>query len=137
MAGFKVTLNLNAIAEIQQAARNAALDTVEVLATDLANSHTMPFDNGYLQGGGTYTTGVTVEGNQTVDFTEGDVIHVALTNDAPQARRLYYHPEYKFQRGKNNHAGALWLEPYISGEKKDFIRDKYAQLLQMRLNRNK
>lgn len=55
-----------------------------------------------------------------------------LITGSIQARRLYYHPEYNFQRGKNHNAGAYWLEPYISGEKKDFVRDKYTELFRRR-----
>ena len=36
--------------------------------------------------------------------------------------------ELTFQNGRTSH----WLEPYISGSKKDFIRDKYTELYKRR-----
>lgn len=49
---------------------------------------------------------------------------------APQARRLYYHPEYNFQRGKNPNAGAAWYAPYEKGGAKEgFLPDAFAKLM--------
>lgn len=118
---MKATVKLDraAIKRITDAAKEAALDTMDALYTDLANdSKTMPFDTGDMQN------------NQT--FVEPTESGAVLITGSPQARRLYYHPEYNFQRGKNHNAGAYWLEPYISGEKKDFIRDKYTELFRRR-----
>ncbi len=52
-----------------------------------------------------------------------------LTTDAPQARRLYYHPEYNFQTVNNPNAGGLWLEPWQPGGRREtFAQDKFAEL---------
>lgn len=102
---------------------------MEAVNKDLVDAMTMPFDTGNMQNGGTYTSGVTVNGNTVCDFSAENQLHIALTNDAPQARRLYYHPEYQFQVGKNTNAGAYWLEPYISGNKKDFIKNEFEKNL--------
>lgn len=155
----KVTLNKAVIQRISDAAKAAAVDTMEQLYTDLVNnSKTMPFDSGDMQNNQTF-----------VDTTESGAV---LITGSPQARRLYYHPELmvdsqtgagpfpikdssgnvkgfryrkgahlipdpkgrmlNFQKGKNANAGAYWLEPYISGDKKDFIRDKYIELFRRR-----
>ncbi len=108
-----------AIRKIQEAAKAAAAEALEVTYTDLVNSHTMPFDTGDMQNNQTF-----------VDQTEQGAV---LITGSPQARRLYYHPEYNFQRGKNKNAGAKWLEPYISGEKKDFVKTEFAKALGKRL----
>ncbi len=117
---MKVTVKIDnaAIKRISNAVKAAAVDTMEQLYTDLVNSKTMPFDSGDMQNNQTF-----------VDTTESGAV---LITGSPQARRLYYHPEYNFQRGKNPNAGAYWLEPYISGDKKDFIRDKYVELFRKR-----
>lgn len=129
---ISIKLDYAKIRQIEQAALAAAIEALEVLCTDIANSYTMPFDTGNMQNGGTYTAGFTVEGNSVINMSEGDEIHVCLTNDAPQARRLYYHPEYNFQRGKNVNAGAYWLEPYISGSKKEFVKAEFTEILRRR-----
>lgn len=131
-----IKLNIQNIRKIEQAAKEAAVEAMEIVKRDLENSATMPFASGNLQNGGTYIyerkdgssrTGATVSGNEIVDFSEGDVIHIGLTNDAPQARRLYYHPEYNFRKGGNENAGGEWLEPYISGDKKDLIAAEFTK----------
>lgn len=117
---MKVTVRLDksVIKRISEAAKLAAIDTMEQVYTDLVNAETMPFDKGDMQNNQTF-----------VNSTETGAV---LITGSPQARRLYYHPEYNFQTGKNHNAGAYWLEPYISGDKKDFIRDKYTELFRKR-----
>lgn len=114
----KITLDPTAIASIEQAARDAAAETLEAVYTDLVSAQTMPFDTGDMQNNQTF-----------VDKTDSGAV---LVTGSPQARRLYYHPEYNFQRGKNSKAGAKWLEPYISGEKKDFAADEFTAAFKRR-----
>lgn len=108
-----------AIRKIQEAAKAAAAEALEVTYTNLTESKTMPFDTGDMQN------------NQT--FVEQTEQGAVLITGSPQARRLYYHPEYNFQRGKNKNAGAGWLEPYISGDKKDFVKTEFAKALKRRI----
>lgn len=117
---MRVEINLDeqAIQSIVEISKAAAVDTMETVYADLVASQTMPFDTGDMQNNNTW-----------VEPTEDGAV---LITGSPQARRLYYHPEYNFQRGKNHHAGAYWLEPYISGSKKDFIREKYSELFRRR-----
>lgn len=119
---MKVTVKLNkaVIQRISDAAKAAAVDTMEQLYTDLVESKTMPYNLGDMQNNQTF-----------VDSTESGAV---LITGSPQARRLYYHPEYNFQQkeGANGSRGAFWLEPYISGSKKNFIRDKYTELFRRR-----
>lgn len=115
---IEIKLNTGAIQRLEAAAKAAAVDAMEQLHTDLVSSQTMPFDTGDMQNNQTF-----------VDTTESGAV---LITGSPQARRLYYHPEFNFQRGKNPNAGAHWLDPYISGSKKDFIREKYTELFRRR-----
>ncbi len=117
---MKVEISLYpvAIRRLEQAALAAATETLEVMYTDLISSQTMPFDTGDMQN------------NQT--FVESTETGAVLITGSPQSRRLYYHPEYNFQRGKNTNAGAYWLEPYISGSKKDFVRTEFAEIFKRR-----
>ena len=117
---MKVSLDLNhnAIRMLEKAALAAAAEVLEVLYTDLVASQTMPFDTGDMQN------------NQT--FVESTETGAVLVTGSPQARRLYYHPEYNFQQGKNSNAGAYWLAPYITGGKKDFVRTEFAEIFKRR-----
>lgn len=114
----EIKLDYKAIRKIEQAAKAAAVDTMKQLYTDLVNSKTMPFDRGNMQNNQTF-----------VDSTESGAV---LITGSPQARRLYYHPEYNFQRGKNANAGAYWLEPYITGSKKEFVQAEFTEIFKRR-----
>ena len=112
----EIKLDEAALARLDGAAKAAALETVEAVKTDLVSSQTMPFDTGAMQGS-----------LHTEQFDAADESHTVLQTDGPQARRLYFHPEYNFQRGKNPNAGAAWYGPYEAGGVKErFIPDTFA-----------
>ncbi len=133
---IKVTVKLDkaAIAKIEKAVLESAEVAMEQVRTDLISSATLPADQYVLQNGGTYVNGNGPyqgykDQNSVVDFSSSDEkIHISLVNDVPQARRLYYHPEYHFQQGKNANAGAGWFEPYITGDKKDFVKNSFTKI---------
>lgn len=127
---IEIKLDKQAIRKIENAAKAAALEAMEKLRKDLLDSETMPFDTGDMQNNQTF---VSVEGEETINGE--DTYSVSLVTGSPQARRLYYHPEYQFQQGHNDNAGALWLEPYINGDKKDFVKQEYIKALKGRLNK--
>lgn len=111
---ISIKLDYAKIRQIEQAALASASETLEAVYTDLVSSQTMPFDTGDMQNNQTF-----------VERTENGAV---LITGSPQARRLYYHPEYNFQRGKNTNAGAFWLDPYISGSKKDFVKAEFTEI---------
>lgn len=91
--------------------------TADVLVTDLRDSQTMPFDTGNLQNDSTF-----------VDDSQKEKGKVSIVSSTPYARRLYYHPEYNFRTTNNRNAGGKWFEPYISGNRTDFLKDTFAKL---------
>lgn len=126
---MKITIKLNQqkIRNIEDAVKESAVEAMEVLHTDLNNSQTMPFDTGDMQNNQTF---VAVDGDDTINGK--DIYLVSIVTGSPQARRLYYHPEYNFQTGKNTNAGAYWLDPYINGNKKDLVKVKFMEALKRR-----
>ena len=110
----EVKLDMQAISAIAKAYEESAELTMKELRADLENSRTMPFDDGDMQN------------SQTFVAKNDD--GASIVTGSPQARRLYYHPEYNFQQGKNEHAGGKWLEPYISGDKKDFVQSTFTKI---------
>lgn len=114
-ASIKIDLDLQAIAKLSAAVKTAAETSIEALKTDVIAAQVMPFDTGDMQN------------NQTFTATEddGDSISARLVTGSPQARRLYYHPEYNFQKVNNPNAGGKWLEPWIDGERKDFLENTF------------
>lgn len=115
--GVKIELDQAAIARLTKAVAPAAEKTIDALHTDVVAAQVMPFDTGDMQN------------NQTFTVTESDEDSVTsrLVTSSPQSRRLYYHPEYHFQKGNNPNAEGLWLEPWTGGERKDFVQNTFAE----------
>lgn len=112
------TMNHQALKIISDAQRQALEMTGQQVLNDLRNEQTMPFDTSNLQNDQTY-----------MDDSKSSDGQVSVVSDTPYARRLYYHPEYDFQQGKNPNAGAEWFEPYISGNKSRKIKEWFKQFV--------
>lgn len=92
--------------------------TAEKLLEDLRQSQKMPWRTGNLQGDSTF-----------VDCSESGHGRVYLVSDTPYARRLYFHPEYHFDRSENPNAGGKWLDDYLpGGTKEDFAQNAFNKL---------
>ena len=91
--------------------------TADALVTDLRDSQTMPFDTGNLQNDSTF-----------LDDSQKEQGKVSIVSSTPYARRLYYHPEYNFRTTNNRNAGGKWFEPYISGNRTDFVKETFSKL---------
>ena len=123
MAFVDIELDMAALAAISSAARASALETAEAVKTDIIDNQTMPFDQGTMQGS-----------LHTDQFEDGDTTHTVLQTDGPQARRLYFHPEYNFQKVNNPNAGAAWYEPYTEGGAKEtFVSETMAAKMKEKL----
>ena len=119
----KVVMNLKNIKAIQAEAQEAMIQALTATTTDLKQAQTVPFDVGILQN----TT--------TVDDSEKYKNRAKIISHALYAGKLYFHPEYNYRKTNNANAGAGWFDPYITGGKKDFIRNAYGKLLRRRLAR--
>lgn len=116
--GIKIELDTATIAKLEAAALPAAGKAIEALKTDVIAAQVMPFDTGDMQNTQTFT--VTEAGEREVT--------ARLVTGSPQARRLYYYPEYNFQTVNNPNAGGEWLEPWLNGERKDFAQNTFTEL---------
>lgn len=129
--GIEIKLDMQAIKAIEDAAVKSAEVAMEQVRTDLVSAQTLPADQYVLQNGGMYVDnpksyhGYKAK-ESVINVSSNDEVHISLVNDVPQARRLYYHPEYHFQRVNNLNAGAAWLEPYITGGKKDLAKNEFV-----------
>lgn len=117
---MKVTTTMNqaALSTLAKAQRQALEMTGQQTLGDLRNSQTMPFDKGNMQNDQT-----------ALDDTKSAQGQVSIVTDAPQARRLYFHPDYNFQKGKNPSAGAGWFDPYIDGNKAKKVKEWFKQFM--------
>lgn len=115
---MKITVNKTAVKNIEKIADMAAVKTMNVLLGEVRNEQVMPFDTGEMQNEQTF---INVQ-------KESEQMKVSIITGSPQARRLYFHPEYNFQRGKNANAGAEWFEPWAEGKYKDFIPETFKKI---------
>lgn len=112
-----VTINTRKVKQLTQAQITALEQTAEALHTEVVQAQVMPRDTGHLQNDSTF-----------IDRSRSQSGIVSLVTQTPYARRLYFHPEYNFQTKKNPNAQGKWLEPWISGEEKDFCKKAFIAL---------
>lgn len=97
--------------------------TGEALHTEVLKAQVMPMDTGTMQNEDTF-----------VDYSDSSKGSVSLVTTSPQARRLYYHPEYDFQTVNNSSARGKWLEPWMKGgTEENFVPEAFFMLLKRRL----
>ena len=94
----KFTLNHKNLAAIDEIAVQSLIKTADALKTDVQQSETMPMETGKLQNRSTF-----IDKSQAKDFK------VMIVSDTPYARRLYFHPEYRFNHEHNKNAGGKWF----------------------------
>lgn len=117
---IKLELDAAAIKRFEAAAVTAAGKTGETVLTEIRSAQVMPFDNGTMQNADTYATEA---------YRDGGAVCVDIITDSPQARRLYYHPEYDFQTVNNPNAGGEWLKPWLpGGAEEDFAAETFKRL---------
>nr|DAU31643.1 MAG TPA: Minor capsid protein [Caudoviricetes sp.] len=112
-----VKLNMARIQELTAASVRALEKTAEALHTEVVQAQVFPRDTGHLQNEATF-----------VDYSESSQGKVTLVSATPYARRLYYHPEYHFQKDENPNARGEWYEDWLpGGSEADFAAKAYKQ----------
>ena len=112
----RVELNMSVLNMLDSAQLEALGQTADATLTELRDRQVMPFDTGNLQNDSTF-----------IDDSQKTTVSIVTT--APQARRLYFHPEYNFKRANNSNAGGKWFESFLND---DFITSAYARLLKQK-----
>lgn len=107
-ANSVIKMNWGRIRELIDSAVTALEQTGEYLHTEVIQAQVMPFDQGNLQNESTF-----------VDTSESKTGKVTLVSSTPYARRLYFHPEYHFQKEENPYAGGEWYKDWLPGGKKE------------------
>lgn len=150
-ARSRVTLFTRRIKQLEQAQITALEKTTEALHTEVVQAKIMPRDTGALQNEKTF-----------VDKTDSKHGKVLIVSEGPYARRLYYHPEYHFNRdgwdekvygkrgqfakngreykGKtihhegNKNARGKWFQPWLAGgEQEEFVKKKFKKIYKKEL----
>lgn len=117
----KTKINSAFVKDFEESALKCAAQAIEALQTEVENAGVMPFDTGDMQNNRSFTD---------TRKKPGGVIDALIIVDAPQARRLYYHPEYNFQTVNNPRAGAEWFKDWSEGgAQQDFFKETFEKLM--------
>lgn len=112
----QIIIHNRVVQRLTKASIKALEATGEALHTEVVQAQVMPRDTGHLQNDSTF-----------VDFSKSKSGIVSLISQTPYARRLYFHPEYNFRTTENPNAQGKWLEPWISGDKKDWCLEEFKK----------
>lgn len=131
---MKVNIKLNHknINKITKGMKKSLLLTADAIKTDLVESQTMPFgETKYNSEGKVIYKGGNLQNTKTtVDKSNVSNGKVSIVSDTPYARRLYFHPEYKFNKKQNPNAGGRWFHPYIDGDKKKYSHKLFRKFME-------
>ena len=140
----------NFIKNFEKAVKDSAVEALEAVHSDLKESKTMPFDTGELQEKQTFVD-ETAEGARLVHgiiysrylyyglhMVDAKSIVGPMTEEMSSGNHRVPDPrgtKLKFRQteGATGTRGSHWLEPYISGDKKDFVKTEFAKALEKRL----
>lgn len=113
-----VKLNMAAIGRLSMAQIVALEQTAEALHGEVKDAQVIPMKTGNLTGEAFFC-----------DYSKESQGKATLVHNAPYARRLYFHPEYHFNKEFHENAKGKWFEDYVPGGKHDqFARKKYKEL---------
>lgn len=113
-----VDFDFDFINSLEDNAAKALELTAEALLTEVKNAEVMPKDTGNLQNESTYA-----------DNSKAKDGAVTIYSDTPYARRLYFHPEYNFDRSDNSAAGAHWFRYWLpGGTRQNFCAEKFKEI---------
>ena len=131
-----VKMNFPKIRQLTQAQVTALEQTAEAVHTEVVQAQVMPRDTGAMQGErtsikagesvtATYKDGTTA----TNSITKEKNGRVSIITASPQARRLYFHPEYHFKTDENPNAKGHWFEDWEKGGKHErFAINEYKEI---------
>lgn len=114
----KVRLNAPRIGRLCAAQITALEQTAEALHAEVVQAQVMPRDSGNLQNESTF-----------VDYSGSKNGKVSLVSSTSYARRMYFHPEYRFSKDENPRAKGKWYEDWTPGGKdQSFALEAYKKL---------
>lgn len=113
----KVKLNMPKIKKMTQAQVTALEQTAEALHGEVKDAQVIPMKDGNLSGEAFFC-----------DYSESRQGKVSLIHSTPYARRLYFHPEYHFNKEFHENARGKWFEDWLPGGKEqDFVQKAFKE----------
>lgn len=112
----KIKMNNLALKKLSNAQLTALEMTAEAVKTDVISENVMPFDSGTMQNDST-----------SIDTSKIAAGKMSISSNTPYARRMYFHPEYNFQKSNNPNAKGKWYEDWISGSRRQWVNEMYKK----------
>lgn len=112
-----IRLNFPRIQQLTDAQITALEQTAELLHGEVKDAQVVPMDKGTLTGEAFFC-----------DYSEVNHGKVSLVHSTPYARRLYFHPEYHFNKEFHENAKGKWFEDWLpGGSDADFAKNAYKE----------
>ena len=132
---IKVTVKIDssALKQIGKAVIKGANVASMALHQDVLSAKVIPFDTGDMQNNNTRPVAAEQVGSR---------IEAGVATDSVQARNLYFgvpqnkgatKDHFDFQTVNNANARDHWFEPWITGDKKDFIAESFTESIKENL----
>lgn len=113
-----VRLNMATINQLCRAQIEALEQTAEALHGEVKDAQVVPMKTGNLTGEAFFC-----------DYSKESQGKATLVHNEPYARRLYFHPEYHFNKEFHENAKGKWFEDYVPGGKHEkFAQKKYKEI---------
>lgn len=108
---FQYKAKLRNIQKVRQFAALAVEPTADDLLAWMVHKGFIPFKDG------------TLEGDHHVVTGETGIARIVV--DTFYAKRLYFHPEFKFRKSPNRYARGLWFEPFMTAKSQSKIPKEF------------
>lgn len=114
----KINLNFGLLKQLDRNSQKALETTTDALLKEVKNAEVMPFETGNLQNENTFA-----------DYSNSANGVTSIVSSMPYARRLYFHPEYNFQKDEHAFARGKWFEPWLKGgTRQNFCSETFATI---------
>lgn len=107
------------VRRIEKAERLALEQTAKELQSEIRDALVIPMDTGALH-----------DTKFFIDYSMSAEGKVELVHEGPYARRMYYHPEYHFNKDEATNAKGKWFEDWLPGGREAYkVNEKFAEFL--------
>ena len=102
----RVVIDKKKVSILENAAIQALSKLGDFVLDDVVEKQVIPFDVGTLQNESTYV--------ERKNLNDGCI---SIVSSTPYARRLYFNPDYNFNKANNPNAKGKWFEDWQNGGK--------------------
>lgn len=130
MGGFK--WYPGASRRFDSAIRESLAETAVDVKNDLVASKSLPHGE---DTNGKHEPGL-LQASTQVDLSQISKSKASIVSDTEYAGRLYYHPDFTFDKGVNSNARAFWFHQYMSrGKRRHFAPRSFAQHMKAKVGK--